>query len=139
MNSLRMGRTVRTASALAVAAGLLSACSSSLSGAQATDGTVTGAFDVLGGVAPGTARSPTPGTIELSAHGHVVASVPVPRSGSFRAQVPVGTYQVTGISSHLHTETSTGVTASGTCPMVGRSVTVTAGRSTTVEVDCVVP
>jgi len=133
---MRRIRSVFVVPALALA---VSACFSNSAGARGVYGTVSGTLIMEGGPAPGTAMTVMPGTVQLSVHGHRVVTIHVPPTGTFRVQIPVGTYEVAATTQAIHQENSGGETVkgSGSCPH--RPITVTAGKRTSIRVSCFVP
>ena len=93
-----------------------------------------------GGPAPATAITLIPGSIQLSVHGRRFLTIHFPPTGTFRAQVPVGTYEVAGnYSPRFHQKYSGGETVKGlnSCPQ--RPIAVTAGKRTSIRVSCLFP
>jgi len=133
---MRQIRYVFVVPALALA---VSACFSHPAGARSVYGTVYGTLVMEGGTAPGTATTLIPGTVELSVQGHRVVTIHVPITGTFRARVPVGKYEVAAITPRIRQENSSGkyVTGSGFC--AHPPITVTAGKRMSIRVTCFVP
>jgi len=132
---MRRIRSVFVVPALVLA---VSACFSHPAGARSVYGTVSGTLVMEGGPAPGTATALIPGTVELSVHGHRVVTIHVPMTGTFRARVPVGKYEVAAITPRIHHVNSSGkVTGSGFC--AHPPITVTAGKRMSIRVTCFVP
>jgi len=125
--------------ALPFAAGLLGACSSSSSQTPGSVGTVSGTLAMEGGTAPGTTKTPIPGTIALSAHGALIVTIQVPASGAFRTQVPAGTYAVSATTPRVQQVNADGTHATEPCPGANSPITVENGKTTTVYVICIVP
>jgi hypothetical protein len=125
--------------ALLFAASVLGACSSSASRTQGSFGTVSGTLVMEGGVAPGTARTPIPGTVTLSALGDRIVTIHVPANGTFRAQVSAGRYEVTSTTPKVQQVNPDGTHVSKPCPEVIPPITVENGKTTTVNVTCTVP
>ena len=136
MTFRRMGKMLAT---LLFAAGVLGACSFSASRVQGSFGTVAGTLAMEGGVPPGTARTPIPGTVALSAHGDRIVAIHVPASGAFRAQVSAGTYEVTATTPRVQQVKPDGTHVTEPCPQVDPTITVEHGKTTTINVTCVVP
>ena len=115
----------------------LSACSSHPPGTPKAYGTVSGMLVREGGTFPGTATTPIPGTIELSAHGHRIVTIHVPVDGTFREQVPTGSYEVAATSPSVQQQnSSSGSTYS--CPLA-HPIAVTTGQTTNIQLACIVP
>jgi len=89
-----------------------------------------------GGQQPG--ERPIPGTVTFAAAGHRPVSVRVGTSGKFSAWLPPGRYRVAGRSPDIETVTSSGKTVEQTCSQP-LSVTVSAQRTATIAVVCIVP
>src|SRR5580658_6221453 len=102
---MRRIRSVFIAPALVLA---VSACFAHPAGAGGVYGAVSGTLVMEGGLAPGTSRALIPGTVELSIHGHRVMTIHVPVTGTFRARVPAGKYEVAAITPRIQHETSGG-------------------------------
>jgi hypothetical protein len=132
---MRRNSSVFVASVLLLA---LSACTSRPSGTPNAYGSVSGTLVLEGGPAPGTAKTPIPGTIELSAHGHRTVTIKVPVNGVFREQVPAGRYEVAATTPRVQHEDSSGrISGTGSCPH--SPITVTAGETRSIQVTCFVP
>jgi hypothetical protein len=136
---MTFSRDGRMLAVLVIAASVLGACSFSASRTQSPLGTVSGTLAMEGGVPPGTARMPIPGAVALSAHGHRIMTIRVPASGSFRAQVSAGTYQITATTPKIQHVNPDGTHVAEPCPEVIPPITVETGRTTTVHVTCIVP
>jgi hypothetical protein len=94
-------------------------------------------LDREGGSFPGTATTPIPGTIELSAHGHRIVTIHVPDNGTFREQVPTGSYEVAATAPSVqHQNSSSGSTYSRP---LAHPIAVTTGHITSIQVACIVP
>jgi hypothetical protein len=110
----------------------------------AARGTVTGRFQREGGpLGPGGTQPrviPLPGTVRFEAAGraHPPVAVTVGRSGTFSVRLAPGTYRVTGQSPKIQEGLSDGTTTDPPCaqPAV---VTVIAGRTAMITVNCIVP
>ena len=113
----------------------LSACSTHPSGTPSADGTVSGTLVMVGGVAPGTAKTPIPGTIELSAHGDHIVTIRVPVNGTFRAQLPVGRYEISATTPKI----SSGTNVAGSCVPAHPPIAVTTRKTMGIQVTCAVP
>lgn len=123
----------------------LSACSTHPSGSPRAEGTVRGTLVMEGGVAPGTAKTLIPGTVELSAHGDRIDTIRVPVNGTFRVQVPVGRYVVTATTPRIHqvlrsgSSTGSGTWVAGFCVPVHPPIAVTSGKTIDIHLICAVP
>jgi hypothetical protein len=117
----------------------LSACSSHPSGTPVGYGRVTGILLMEGGVAPGTARTRIPGIIELSAHGHPIITMHVLARGTFRAQIQVGEYEVTATTPRIQQVNAGGNRVMEPCTTDQPPITVATGRTTGIQVTCIVP
>lgn len=116
----------------------LSACSTHPSGTPTAQGMVRGTLVMEGGalivergVAPHTATKLVPGIIELSFHGARIVTIHVPVNGRFRARVPVGTYEIAASTSRIH--------PMGSCVPAHPPITMTAGKTMSIQVACAVP
>jgi hypothetical protein len=73
------------------------------------------------------AKTPIPGTIDLSVHGDRIVTIHVPVNGTFREEVPTGKYEVAATTPRIRHETSSGrIYGTGSCP--GPTIPVTAGQ-----------
>lgn len=135
MTFSRIGKIL---AALLLASIVLGACTSA-SPTQRTFGTVSGTLVLEGGVEPGTTRTAIPGTLVLSAHGDRIVTIHVPPTGSFRAPVPTGTYMVTASTPKVQRVSPAGTHVTEPCPEMIPSITVEGGKTTTVNVTCIVP
>ena len=122
-----------------IAASGLGACSSGPSQTQGSFGMVSGTLAREGGVAPGTARTPTPGVVDLSVRADHIVRIHVPASGTFRALIPAGRYDVTATTPRIQQVNPDGMPVTEPCPGVNPTVTVTIGKTTTINVTCFVP
>jgi hypothetical protein len=107
-------------------------------------GTVTGRLQREGGpLGPGGTQPrvvPLPGTVrfELAGRTRPPVAVAVGRSGTFTVALAPGTYRVTGQSPRIQEETSDGTTTDPPCAQP-TAVTVVAGRTARVTLNCIVP
>ena len=118
---------------------LASACSSDPSGTSVRSGTLGGTLVMEGGVAPGTAKTRIPGTIELSAQGDRIITIHVPESGTFRTPVPVGKYEVGATTPNIQQVNPGGKHRTEPCTTDQPPFTVTAGKTTSIQVTGFVP
>jgi hypothetical protein len=107
-------------------------------------GTVTGRLQREGGpLGPGGTQPrviPLPGTVrfELSGRARPPVTVAVGRSGTFSVRLAPGAYRVTGQSPRLQEQLSDGTTTDAPCAQPA-AVTVIAGRTVRVTLNCIVP
>ena len=88
-----------------------------------------------GGKQPG--ERPMSGTVTVTAAGHQPVTVTVGSSGTFSVPLPPGRYQVSGRSADVM-EIDGGHSREATCSQPTSAV-VTAGRTATITLACVVP
>jgi hypothetical protein len=107
----------------------------------ATTGRVTGKLVMVGGpLGPGgkqPADRPLRGTVTFTASGHRQVAVRVGRSGTFSAALAPGRYQVSGRSPDVIEDN--GKTQREMPCSQPQAAVITAGRTSTVTVACVVP
>jgi len=107
-------------------------------------GTVTGRLQREGGpLGPGGTQPrviPLPGTVrfELAGRTRPPVAVAVGRSGTFSVRLAPGTYHVTGQSPRIQEGTGDGTTTDPPCAQP-TAVTVVAGRTARVTLNCIVP
>jgi hypothetical protein len=107
-------------------------------------GTVTGRLQREGGpLGPGGTQPkvvPLPGTVRFEPVGRArpPVAVAVGRSGTFTVALAPGTYRVTGQSPNIQEQLSDGTTTDPPCAQP-TAVTVVAGRTARVAVNCIVP
>jgi hypothetical protein len=136
---MTFGGMGRMLAALLVAASVLGACSSDVSRTRSSFGTVSGTLVMEGGVAPGTSRTPIPGTVALSTHGYRIVTIHVPASGTFRAQVSAGRYDVTATTESIQHVNPNGMHVTEPCTEALPPITVEHSQTTIVNVVCIVP
>jgi hypothetical protein len=107
-------------------------------------GTVTGRLQREGGpLGPGGTQPavvPLPGTVrfELAGRTRPPVAVAVGRPGTFTVALAPGTYRVTGQSPRIQEELSDGTTTDPPCAQPA-AVTVVAGRTARITLNCIVP
>ena len=125
----------------------LSACSTHPSATPTAYGKVSGTLVMEGGalilepgVASHTATKLIPGIIELSIHAARIVTIHVPVNGTFRAQVPVGTYEMAATTPRIQGENTSGkYVTMGSCVPSYPPITVGAGQTMSIQVTCAVP
>jgi hypothetical protein len=129
------------ATALLLTASLTACAAASGQGTHAA-GTVTGTFVREGGpIGPGGKQPPVvrlSGSIEFAEHGRRAITVPAGRKGTFSAELPAGTYAVSGRSPSIVQVAANGASREIRCSMP-LSVQVRAGHTTKITLVCAVP